>query len=132
MPRWHTALCIADYWIDVMTELWLPSGMVPRRNVYDPLEPTREPRWYEVRDMHGRVLESRPLPAGTDLKRAFVAAMLEHVDAGWQLGEFGSRGGTFFCTRGTERRMVSITPTAPGTKHEYGAAHLTACPGHDD
>jgi hypothetical protein len=52
---------------------------IVRRNVYDPLEPTREPRWYEVRDMHGRILESSPLPAGTDLKRAFVVAMLEHM-----------------------------------------------------
>jgi hypothetical protein len=68
----------------------------------------------------------------TDLKRASVAAMLEHIDAAWQLGEFGSRGGTFFCTRGTERRMVSITPTAPGGPQKFGAAHLTASPEHDD
>lgn len=54
------------------------------------------------------VMESRPLPAGTNLKRAFVAATLEHIDAGWQLGEFGSRGELFFCTRGGERRMVSM------------------------
>jgi hypothetical protein len=105
--------------------------MAPRRNVYDPLEPTREARWYEVRDMHGRVLESRLLPLGTDLKRAFVVAMLEHIDGGWQLGEFGSRGGFFFCARGAERRMVSITPTAPGSQHAYGAAHLTESPGRD-
>ncbi|MGC2461415.1 MAG: hypothetical protein WA446_10670 [Steroidobacteraceae bacterium] len=30
--------------------------------------------------------------AGSDLKRAFVAAMLEWIDGGWQLGEFGSHG----------------------------------------
>jgi hypothetical protein len=40
--------------------------MTPRRSVYDPLEPTREARWYEVRDMHDRVVESRLLPAGTN------------------------------------------------------------------
>jgi hypothetical protein len=40
-----------------------PSGRLvrsaaigPRRSVYDPLEPTKEPRWYEVTDIHGRVL----------------------------------------------------------------------------
>jgi hypothetical protein len=38
---------------------------------------------------------------------AFVAAMLECIDAGWQLGEFSSMGGTFFCMRGTERRTSS-------------------------
>jgi hypothetical protein len=31
-----------------------------------------------------------------------------------------------------ERRMVSITPMARGTRHEYGAAYLSASPGHDD
>jgi hypothetical protein len=106
--------------------------MASRRSVYDPLELTKEPRWYVVRGVHGAVLECRLLPAGTDLKRAFVVAMLGHIDAGWQLGEFGSRGGVFFCTRGTERRMVSITPTAPGTPQKYGASHLSASPGHDD
>jgi hypothetical protein len=67
----------------------------------------------------------------SDLKRAFVVAMLDHIDAGWRLGEFSSTGGTFFCTRGAERRMVSITPSAPGTVHRYGASHLTESPGRD-
>jgi hypothetical protein len=53
-------------------------------------------------------------PPGTDLKRAFVAAMLEWIDAGWNLREFSSRSGTFFCTRGVERRMVCITPSDLG------------------
>jgi uncharacterized protein YqcC (DUF446 family) len=85
-----------------------------RRSVIDPLEPTKELRWYTVRNMHGALLEARLLPAGSNLKRALVAAMLEWIDAGWDLGEFGSRGGTFFCTRGAERRMVCITPSDPG------------------
>jgi hypothetical protein len=72
-----------------------------RRFVFDPLEPTTEPRWYVVRNMHQAVLEARRLDTGADLKRAFVAAILEHIDAGWQLGEFSSRSGTFFCTRAT-------------------------------
>jgi len=109
----------------------LRSAMA-RRNVFDPLEPTREPRWYTVRNMHGALLEVRRLRAGSDLKRTFVAAMLEHIDAGWRLGEFSSTGGTFFCTRGVERRMVSITPTDPGQLPGYGASHLSAGPGHED
>jgi len=88
------------------------SGM-GRRSVFDPLEPTREPRWYVVRNMHRAVLEARALPSGADLKRALVAAMLEHIDAGWQLGEFSSTGAVFFCTKGVERRMVAITPSDP-------------------
>jgi hypothetical protein len=102
-----------------------------RRNVFDPLEPTQDPRWYSVRNMHGALLESRRLAAGADLKRAFIAAMLEWIDAGWRIAEFSSTGGTFFCTRGVERRMVSITPTDPGQRPGYGAAHLTESPGHN-
>jgi len=47
-----------------------------RRHVFDPLESTKEARWYEVRNMHNALLEARLLPLGTDLKRAFVAALL--------------------------------------------------------
>jgi hypothetical protein len=85
-----------------------------RRSVYDPLEPTSEPRWYVVRNIHRAVLEARALAPGANLKRAFVAAMLEHIDAGWELGEFSSTAGVFFCTKGVERRQVEITPSDPG------------------
>jgi hypothetical protein len=37
--------------------------------------------------------------------------MLEWIDVGWRLGEFSSRTGVFFCTRGVKRRMVCITPS---------------------
>jgi hypothetical protein len=98
------------------------------RNVFDPLEPTSEPRWYTVRNMHGALLEVRPLAAGCDLKRVFVAAMLERIDAGWQLGEFSSRGGSVFFTRGAERCMVGIEAADPGQPVGYGAAHLVDSP----
>jgi hypothetical protein len=52
-----------------------------RRSVFDPLEISKEPRWYVVRSVTGAVLEARVLPPGTDLKRPFVAAMLEWMDA---------------------------------------------------
>jgi hypothetical protein len=82
--------------------------------------------------MHGALLEWRPIAPGSDLKRVFVAATLEYIDAGWQLGEFGSRVGVFFCTRGSERRQISITPSAPSAPTPIGASHLTSSPGHDD
>jgi hypothetical protein len=63
--------------------------------------------------MHQAVLEARLLTLGTNLKRTFVAAMLEWIDSGWELGEFSSVGGTFFCSRIGERRMVAITPSDP-------------------
>jgi len=63
-----------------------------------------------------------PLQRGhrADLKRVFVATMPEWFDDGWQLGEFSSTAGTFFCTRGSERRMVGIQPTEPGQAHYRG------------
>jgi hypothetical protein len=84
------------------------------RSVFDPLEISKESRWLVVRNMHRAVLEVRPLPAGANLKRAFIAAMLEWIDAGWDIAEFSSRVGVFFCSKGVERCQVEITPSNPG------------------
>jgi hypothetical protein len=102
-----------------------------RRSVFDPLEPTNEPRWYAVRNMHGAVLETRALPAGSDLKRAFIAAMLEWIDAGWQVGEFSSRTAVFFCTKGVERRHIEITPSYPG-RVQGGGVLQRSCTNCED
>src|ERR1017187_5559605 len=88
-----------------------------RRSVFDPLEISKEPCWYIVRSMHNALLEARLLPPGTDLKRAFVAAMLEWIDAGWQLGELSSRSVHFFCTKIVELQTVEISPTDPGIEY---------------
>ena len=90
--------------------------MIRRRAAFDPLEPSREPRWLVVRSVTGATLEARSIQAETDLKRLYVATMLEWIDAGWQLGELSSRSGTFFCTRGAERRSVAIQPTDPNER----------------
>jgi hypothetical protein len=50
--------------------------MVRRRAIFDPLEPTNEPRRLVVRNMHEAVLESRPLPPWVDLKRARSCSLL--------------------------------------------------------
>jgi hypothetical protein len=71
--------------------------------------------------MHSALLEARRLPPRSDLKRVFVAAVLERIEAGWQPGEFSSKTGTFVCLPGTERRMRSIEPTDPGG----GGPHAT-------
>lgn len=113
--------------MDALLTQWLLSAM-PRRNTYDPLEPTHELRWYVVRDRLSRVLKARQLAHVDHLKRIFVAAMLERIDAGWQLGEFSSRGGSFFCTRGGERCQVGIEAADPGKPIGYGAAHLCESP----
>ncbi|HLW24466.1 MAG TPA: hypothetical protein VKT22_08925 [Steroidobacteraceae bacterium] len=103
-------------------------AMQRRRAGPDPLGASSEPRWYVVRSMHGTLLETRELPRGTDLKRAFLEAMLDWMKAGWSIGEFSSACATFFCDRPPERRMVSIDPADPRDVPLYGGAHLGACP----
>jgi len=99
--------------------------MVRKRATFDPLEMTGLPRWYVVRSMHGSLIESRELPRESDLRRVFVAAMLEWMDAGWRLGEFSSVSATFFCDRQNDRRMVSIVQKDP---HDSGTAPFASCP----
>jgi hypothetical protein len=78
------------------------------------------------------VLKAKPPPAGTDLKRVLVAATLERIDRGWHLGEFGSRAGSFFCIKGSERCQVGVEAADPGRPVGYGASHLTKSPGCED
>src|SRR5579862_2222316 len=106
--------------------------MTPRRNVYDPLEPTTEPRWYVVRSMDGAILEAHQLTAAADLKHAFAAAIQRWIDAGWTVGEFSSRAGVFFCSWGAERRAVSIEPNDPTKRHaERQGWHHPPCPDRE-
>jgi hypothetical protein len=103
-----------------------------RRSTFDPLEPTQQPRWYTVRNMYGALLEARELPAGVDLKRVFVEAILKWMDDGWKLKEFHSRTGTFFCDRAGDRRMIDITPTNPGRTQSGGILMRAPCASCDD
>jgi hypothetical protein len=107
--------------------------MVRRRAAFNPLEQTTAQHWYVVRSMHGTIIESRELSAGSDLKRVFVTSILEWMTAGWSIGEFSSATATFFCTRARDRRMVSIDPIDPHNTPVYGASHLAkGCPTCDE
>jgi hypothetical protein len=98
--------------------------MVRRRAAFNPLDPTQAPRWYVVRSMHGSIIESRPLVAGANLTHVFITAMLAWMEGGWVISEFSSTSATFFCSRGPDRRMVSIDPTDPHEISMYGGSHL--------
>jgi hypothetical protein len=101
--------------------------MVRRSHACDPLEATAAPRWHVVRTMHGSVVESHQLAPDADLKRFFIETMLKWIDAGWKIGEFTSTSGAFFCTRGNERRMVTISPSDP--QEERGSMYGNSFPG---
>ena len=105
-------------------QLSILVGVTPRRALFDPLQRSREPRWYVVRSAHGAVLEKRTIDGGTDLKRLFARALLEWIDAGWTVGEFSSCAGTFCCTRGIERRTVTIQSIDPDRGRGRGGSPL--------
>jgi hypothetical protein len=98
--------------------------MVRRRAAFNPLVTASAPRWYVVRTMHASVVEARKLSAGADLTHVFVTAMLAWMDGGWEIREFSSHSGTFFCARGNDRRMISIDFADPRDAPMPGAAHL--------
>lgn len=86
-----------------------------RRETYSPLAPSRDPRWLVTRSMPGSLIEALRLEAGSDLKRAFLVAMLALIDEGWQLGEFHSTSASVFHSRGAERRVLSLEVLDPDT-----------------
>jgi len=100
--------------------------MVRRRTTFNPLDAAPAPRWYVVRTMHASIIESRQLKAGANLTHVFVTAMLAWMDGGWEVREFSSNSATFFCTRGNDRRMISIDFTDPHDAPLSGASHLGA------
>ena len=64
--------------------------------------------------MSGAVPLVHALPPGTHLKRTFIQAMLDYIDAGWEIAEFKSRTGVFFAQCATDRHQVDISPTDQG------------------
>jgi hypothetical protein len=100
-----------------------------RRNLHDPLEPSKEPRYVEILDKHSQLLEGRTIEPGADLKRIFAATLIEFIDSGWTVTNFSSTSGAFFCTKEHDRRQVAIVQVKPGTDPGFGLAHLTRSPG---
>ena len=89
------------------------ARMVRKRSAFDPLKQSAGPHWHVVRSRQGALLESHRVAPGTDLKRLFVELILRAMDEGWEVGEFSSVAGTFFCDKYPDRRMVTISPTDP-------------------
>lgn len=87
--------------------------MVRRGPQYDAFATTQEPRWLVSRTMYRSLIEVRRLEPGTDLIRVFLAAMLELLDAGWQIGEFSSTAAHVRYSRGVEQRMLAIEHVDP-------------------
>jgi hypothetical protein len=93
--------------------------MASRRNRYEPLQRSTQPRWLVIRNMHRGILEHRRLDPDSDLYGVFIKALAAHVDRGYQMEEFSSGQACAFCNRGDERRMIVIEYVDPAQDTSY-------------
>src|SRR5256885_374228 len=89
------------------------EGMA-RRRCYDPLAPIPETAWLVVIDRFGKILDSRELPAGTDLRAVLTRAHSERLSAGWSCDPISPHCTCCFCTREGTRLMLGIHRVRPG------------------
>jgi hypothetical protein len=91
-----------------------------RRHRCDPLADTRRPHWLTVADLHRNLISCKALPAGADLREVLRAALTQCAAEGWH-GENDGAYGFVFIVRGSERRLINLTPEDPS--HCAGAGH---------
>ncbi len=106
--------------------------MIRCRAAFDALQKTSQTCWLTVRTCTGSLLEVRQLAPETDLVRAFLAAMLELIDAGGRIGEFSSGGGAVRHSRGLETRMLAIEVADPEEGGRHGPAWSGRCVNCED
>jgi hypothetical protein len=94
-----------------------------RRNRPDPLADNRRPHWLTVSDLHRSLITCTPVPAGTDLRATMRDALAGHAADGWQAENDGAYGFVFIA-RGSERRLVNLTPADPSIGVGAGHAFL--------
>ena len=88
--------------------------MYQRRGQRDALRPVNEPRWLVIRDRFSRVLESRALSPGADLRAVMEAERGRRRGAGWATGDIPYKCAFFFCDLENDRVCVSIECYEPG------------------
>jgi hypothetical protein len=110
--RGYTYCCTAAYWMDDCIAASLPSGMTARRSRYAPTDESRIPHWLVTYDVYRRVLASKHLAIGTDLRAAMRKAIAKHEADGWTVENDGAYG-FLFCNRDGERREIRMQPTDP-------------------
>jgi hypothetical protein len=90
----------------------LPSGMAPRRSRYAPTDESRIPHWHVTYGLFRRVLASKYMAIGADLRAEIWQANAECAADGWTVENDGAFG-FFFCNRAGERKEVRMQPTDP-------------------
>jgi hypothetical protein len=103
-----------------------------QRYIHDSLQISREPRWLTIRGTTGALLEYRRLEPGTDLVRAFLAAMLDQHDTGWLVADFSATGSSARLECGAQRRMMGIEEHDPEKPRDFAPGYFTRCQSCED
>jgi hypothetical protein len=75
---------------------------------------TNRAHWLVAEDPWRKILEMRPLPAGTDLVRTFLGELMRYHDSGWRLNEFSTFSASFYATKEYEaKRYIYIALEDP-------------------
>ena len=93
------------------------------RHRFNPMADTRSPHWVVVSDMQQNLIACEALPAGADLREALQVVLTICAAEGWRAETDGAYGFTFIY-RGTERRLVNLTPANPADNAGQGHAFL--------
>ena len=91
--------------------------------VCDPLADTRRPHWLTVSDLHRNLFKCVGLPVGADLRAALQETLTQCAVEGW-LPENDGAYGFAFIARGSERRLVNLTPVDPSAQAGPGHSFL--------
>jgi hypothetical protein len=84
-----------------------------------PLSDTRRQHRLTVSDLHRNLIARHALPIGADLRQVLRDALTQCAAVGWQAESDGAYSFAFIA-KGTERRLVNLTPadsagcTGPG------------------
>jgi hypothetical protein len=78
--------------------------------------------WLVVDDPGRNIVESRRLPAGTNLMRVYLTELLRYHDDGWRVHEFSTHGAWFSVNKNFEWRHVRFVENEPkgGKSNQVG------------
>ena len=93
------------------------------RRRLDPLTDNGRPHWLTVADLHRNLITCEALPAGADLRGVLRDKLAQCAAEGWQAENDGAYG-FVFVAKGTERRLVNLTPADPAGWAGPGHAFL--------
>ena len=86
---------------------------MPRRTLYDPLQPIAMRTWLVVRDARRLPVAAREIAPGAVLRATLKAARTERITAGWICTDIGRADSVFFAERGGMRLEVGIERYSP-------------------